>query len=438
MLFGAMPAAAPLLLSLLLGAGSATGQDAIAAPTTSFRLFPSAPPALRTYLGEINAHPEHALQSGALVPEDPLSSAAEAIKSLLGSLGITYQFNQAFVMSALGGSIQGDSVLSAYTSKLWVNWPVFQSDFAGESAGWVSTEFNAGTGFGFDWSTQSPQRNLGTASSPYNEWLGEDIVVSEVAWTQSFLKGELVVLAGMIDQTNYFDTNSFANNAFGQLMNSAFVESEVIPMPEQSLGVSVQWEPSEALYLLAAVSTNNLPPGQQPWKDVSADDMSYLLEVGLRSDAFLGFGPGVARLQPFIATSDGDTGAGIALNIEQRLDAESPLGVFGRFGVGDRTTAAVGGASAGAAFGLALTEPFASAGHFSAQNGQYVGLGLKWTQVGAGRDAIHQDEYAVELTGTLQLTSTVTIQPSIQYFWDPAFSPRSNALAFQLALNIGW
>jgi hypothetical protein len=414
------------------------GPAAPASTTTGFTLFPTEPPTLRSYLAEINAHPQNAAQPGALLPEDPLSAAAESIRGVLGSLGITYQLNQAFLMSALSGRVQGDAVLSAYTAKLWANWPVFQSNLMGDSAAWISTEFNGGTGFGIDWARQSPQANLGTASAPYNEWLGKDIVVSEVAWAQSFLHGELVVIAGMIDQTNYFDTNSLANNAFGQLMNSAFTESEVIPMPEQGLGICVQWEPSEVIYLLAAASTNNLPPGRQPWQDVGADDMSYLLEIGLRSESVLGLGAGVARLQPFLATSDGETGAGIALNVEQRFSRDGPLGLFGRVGVGDDITAVVGGASAGAAFGLALTAPFTSAGHFSSQNGEYLGLGLKWTKVGAGREPVREDEYAVELSGTLQLTPTMTVQPGIQYYWDPAFSPRSNALAFQLALNISW
>lgn len=408
------------------------------ASDSSFRLFPAEAPDLRPSLAALNLLPTKASQPGALIPSEPLSSAADGAKEFLGSLGLSYDLKQALLLSVLGNRTQGDGVLGAYSAVLWANWNIFQTTELGESAGWLSTEFSWGSGLGIDWSRQSPQGNLGTASLPYYEWLGRDIAVSEVAWSQSFLRGELVVVLGMVDQTNYFDTNIYANNAFGQLMNGAFVESEVLPMPGQSLGLCVQWAPTEWLDVLLGVSTNNLSPGRSPWQEVSWRDMSYLLELGLSSEDVLGLGPGKARLQPFVATSGGRTGGGVALNLEQQLGRQGPLGVFARVGVGDDTTAAVNGARAGAAAGVAMLSPFTESGWFSKDNSDYVALGLKWTKVGGEKVPIHEDEYAVEVAAAIQITPTATIQPSFQYFWDPAFSPNSSATVFQLALNIVW
>lgn len=424
----APPVAAPA------GGGQLSGSQA----GKGFQLFPSDPIALAPVLSDINLHGDSALQPGALIPSDPLSSLAQEVKSRLASIGLTYQIDQAFVLSAMGDRVQGDAVLSAYTANLWSNWVIFRSDELGGTTGWITSEFGGGTGFGFDWSEQSPQQNLGTASAPYYEWAGKEIFVAEMAWAQSFADGRLAVLVGMIDQTNYFDINLYAGNAFGQLMNEAFVESQVLPMAGQSLGAVLQWQPVDWCYVLLGASTNNLPLGRAPWQDVSGSDMSYLAEIGLVSDDVLGLGAGRARIQPFVAVVDGETGGGVGLNIEQRLGRESPLGLFGRFGVGDDVTAVIGGAKAQAAGGLALTAPFLKSGIFSADNNDYIGLGVKWTKVGDATPAVHEDEYAVELTATFQLTPTITLQPDVQFFWDPAYSPFDDTFVFQMAINIQW
>src|SRR5262249_17322644 len=60
----------------------------------------------------------------------------------------------------------------------------------------------------------------------------------------SFADGRLAAVAGLIDETNYFDLNTYANTAYGQMLNDGFVNSDVFPMPENNLGFNVSWQPS--------------------------------------------------------------------------------------------------------------------------------------------------------------------------------------------------
>jgi len=62
--------------------------------------------------------------------------------------------------------------------------------------------------------------------------------------------GKVVMLAGMVDQGNYFDANSYANNSQGQFLNSAFVNSLVLPLPYNNLGLNLQFQPDERWYVM--------------------------------------------------------------------------------------------------------------------------------------------------------------------------------------------
>jgi hypothetical protein len=126
---------------------------------------------------------------------------------------------------------------------------------------------------------------------------------------------------------------------------------------------------------------NNQGLGQNPWRDVSADNTSYVGEFGLVLHDVGGLGPGTYRVQPFLATAQGEMGAGIGFNFDQQLGKESPLGVFARAGFGDDETASVPGAvKSQVSAGLALLSPFQSSGMFSQVNDDFAGVGFVWTQ----------------------------------------------------------
>ena len=100
-------------------------------------------------------------------------------------------------------------------------------------------------------------------------------------------------IAGQLDQSNYLDANSYANNSHGQFLNSAFVNSSVLPLPYNNLGLNLQWQPSESWYLMFGSGANNQLAGYSPFDNLSFQNWSYLLEWGLTPTNVAGLGPGV-------------------------------------------------------------------------------------------------------------------------------------------------
>jgi len=153
----------------------------------------------------------------------------------------------------------------------------------------------------------------------------------------------------------------------------------------------------------------------------------------------LGMGPGVYRLQPFLATVGGQTQTGVGLNGQQQLGAHSPLAAFGRFGVGG-SQVTLAGARAQASVGFAMSAPLKHAGLVSRLSNDLLSLGFVWSQPSTTTQTVyHDNEYALETLYALQLTPTIKLQPDLQVIWNPAFSPESGPIfVWQLQLNITW
>lgn len=43
-------------------------------------------------------------------------------------------------------------------------------------------------------------------------------------------------MGGMINQTNYFDANTYANTTFGQFGGAPFVNNQVLPLGDSNFG----------------------------------------------------------------------------------------------------------------------------------------------------------------------------------------------------------
>jgi porin len=400
--------------------------------------FPNTPPVLMPYLASLDEQGNTALQPGGLISFDPLSQYPQAAKYWLSEYGLRYSFDQSLSMLSMTDVNSGSGALQYYTADFSGKWAITEAPNEGRAT-WLSLQADVQLGLSSDSRNQLPQSNLGVIASPNANVYGPNgFWLSEVAWQQSLLDGQLVFLVGEVNQGNYFDANDFAGNSRGQFLNFGFNKNIVLPLPYNNLGLNLQYQPSPNWYAMFGMGALNQAPGSSPFDHLTFQDWSYLLEFGLTPKDVFGLGPGVYRLEPFVATVNGVTQAGVGLNGQQHLGAESPFGWFGRFGVAG-SQVGVDGAAAQASTGLALQAPLKYAGLFTGRSNDYLGAGFLWLRPSDGRQpTYHSDEYGMEVTYALQVTPLVSIQPDLQVIWDPANNPAAQAVIFQLQLNAAW
>lgn len=399
--------------------------------------FPPTPPVLPPYLANLDEYGNTALQPGAVFNIAPVSAAVQSAKTALSNVGLRYTFYQSLTVASISGPDSGASALQYYTATYLGKWSMAEDPSWGTAA-WLSTEFNAQRGLSASSRSQSLQGNIGSVVNPNATVFGpEGLWISELAWQQSLMDGQLVFLVGQLDQSNYIDSNLYANNSQGQFLNSAFVNSEVLPLPYNNLGFNLQYQPGTNGYVMLGIGANTQSAGQSPFTKLGFRGVSYLLELGWTPADVLGLGAGAYRIQPFLATLAGVTQGGVGLNFQQRLGRQSPFGWFGRLGVGgDAVT--IDGATAQISTGFVLQAPLQWAGLCPNRSNDSLGAGFVWSRPSAaGTEIAHSNEYGVEGVFVIQLTPLITLEPDLQVLWNPANAPETpRNIVFQLEFNL--
>jgi porin len=412
----------------------------------AFTFFPSYQPRLMPYLASQDAHGNTAIKPGPLLPASPLDVAVQQGKYWVSEAGLRYSLQQSLTWVSMTDVMKGANNLGYYTLSYQAKWAVFDAP-AGGAAGWISTKISAKTGLGSAGETQSAARNLGSVTDPTGIWSKVNGVrIPELAWQQSLRDGELVLVAGMVNQGDYFDGNSYANSGRGQFLNSALIDTMVVPLTGYNFGLNLQWQPADEWYGMIGSSVGNGRAGYVPWTDFSWDNWSLLAEFGYAPRDLLGLGPGVYRIQPFVGQAEGNPAqGGFGLNFQQQLGRHSPFGWFGRYGRGGSerflsasTELANTGAQVGT--GFVMKGPLEYVGLFPSRGHDGAGIGFVWSRPNAADQPLyHQDEFVLEAGYVLQLTPTAKLQPDLQIVWNPAHNPDPGpATVFQLQLDLAW
>jgi hypothetical protein len=260
------------------------------------QFFPAVPPRLPSYLSGVDDYGNTAVRPGALIPYNPLDWLVQNPKYWLSEYGLRYSLDQTLTYVHMTDVLKGENDLGYYTFDFKAKWAVFDAPGAG-TAGWISSQIEAKTALGGTNDTQSAKSNLGTITDPTGIWSGVNgIRVPELAWQESFLDGEAVLVAGMINQENYLDKNAYGHTGRGQFINSALINSMVLPLKAYNFGVNLQWQPRDDWYAMIGASVGNAPAGQLPWTDFRWHDWSLIGEIGYAPEDFLGLGPGIYRI----------------------------------------------------------------------------------------------------------------------------------------------
>jgi porin len=403
-----------------------------------FQFFPAVPPQLMPYLASQDEFGNTALRPGSLFNFVPLEAPILGAKYSLSEYGLRYSLQQSFTYVNLTDVKKGDNDLDYYTFDLKTKWAVFDAPADG-TAGWLSAQVEAKTGLGVGNERESAKSNLGTLTDPTGIWSSVDGVrVPELAWQQSLLDGEFVAVAGMVSQRNYLDDNAAAHTGRGEFFNSALINSDVLPLAQYNFGLNLQWQPLDEWYAMFGASAGNAPAGAAPWTDLSLQTWSLLWELGYAPKDFLSLGPGVYRIQPFVAESGGSSQPGLGFNLQQQLGADSPFAWYGRFGFASAQVPSDASAQIGT--GFLVHAPLRHLWLIPRLSNDLLGVGLVWSQpASAGKTVYHENEHVLETFYTLQLTPTIRLQPDLQVVWDPAFNRDAGpAVVAQLQLVLAW
>lgn len=410
-----------------------------------FRFFPDYQPELKPYLGSQDEYGNTAIRPGPVIPSTPLDIAVQQGKYWLSERGFRYSLQQSFTGVGISDVVQGDNAIGFYTLSFGSKWNVFDAPEIG-SAGWISAFVSAKTGLGASGDTQSAQSNIGSATDPTGIWSTVNgFRIPELAWQQSFRDGEVVVVAGMVNQGNYLDGNTYGNSGRGQFLNSALINSMILPLSAYNFGVNLQWQPASEWYTMLGYSVGNGHAQVGPWIDFSWSNWTLVGEIGYAPQDFLGMGPGAYRLQPFVGQPEGAPAeGGFGLNFQQQLGKQSPFGWFGRFGSGGSgrfqsdTTETTSGYQLGT--GFVMKGPLEYIGIAPGRGNDGAGIGFVWSHPTSSTVTLyHANEYVLEAGYVLQLTPTAKLQPDLQVVWNPVANPDPGpALVFQLQLDLAW
>jgi porin len=412
--------------------------EALWADLPKFQALPQVPPRLMSYLYSSDEFGNTAIRPGALIDVAPLEPQVQGAKYQLSRYGLRYSLEQTFTYAGMSDVQQGNSNLGDYNLDFAAKWTVFDAPTAG-TAGWISMQMEYQAPLGSSSQEQTVKSNVGTLTNPNGFWSShEGFRLPELAWQQSFFAGQMVVLAGVVNQGNYIDANLYANSGRGQFLNSALINSMVLPLPAYGYGVNLQWQPSNDWYTLFGYSVGSSSPAYAPRTDFTWETWSLEWEVGYAPSDFLGLGPGIYRIQPFLGRSGEAVQGGLSFNLQQQLGPHSPFGWFGRFGFGGSQVA--GGAKAEVGTGFVMQAPLKYAGWVPQLTNDLLGVGFVWSQPSTTTKTVyHINEYVFETFYTLQLSPTSQLQPDLQIVWNPAFNPDPGpAVVFQFQFLLKW
>jgi porin len=409
------------------------------------RLFPPDQPPLMPYLASQDEFGNTAARPGPLLPTMPVEPWVQGAKYWLSDHGLRYSLKQTVTYATMTDVMKGDNTLGFYTFDFQGKWAVVDAPANG-TAGWISTHIEAKSGLGTAGQTQDARHNLGSTTDPTGIWSSVNgLRIPELAWQQSLRNGEVVVVAGMLNQGNYLDANAYAGSGRGQFINSALIDTMVVPLANYNFGLNLQWQPTEHWYGILGNSVGNGHAGSPPWTDFSWENWNLVAEVGYIDSDFLGLGPGIYRVQPFVGQpGGGPVETGFGLNFQQQLGRASPFGWFGRFGTGGKERFSTGeeqpntGSQVGT--GFVMQAPLKYVGLVPRLSNDLFGTGFVWSHSNESSKPIyHPDEYVFETFYTLQLAPMMRLQPDFQVVWNPTHNPDSGpALVGQIQLILAW
>ncbi len=401
----------------------------------NWEFFNSQPQKFAPYLDGLFVQGNSCSEPCAFIQDDLLSLGAQYIKREAARIGLEYDLTLCFNATTMSPQPRGDKGnFASFTGELWASWYLAKTR-DNKHGVFLMVEADWGRGLGFSQNSYSAQKSLGSLIAPQSSYYGGNgVFLSNVSLGLSTWDGKLVFMFGTMDPTNFLDQNAYSADWNGNLINTAFNYNPTLPLLWGNWAYMTAFQPHPNFYTLYYTSGTNTPLNQNPFNYVNENYWAHVAEFGFIFEDVAGIGAGTYRFQYAITEHEHQTGAGAAINVQQQLGKESPLGFFARLGYNDGDAARITGVKAAATAGLVLQAPFSSQGWGSKSNNDQLALGFYWARSGEEEKPYqHKDEYGIELSAVVQITPTWFIQPDVQYIFDPVHAKgRNGAWVFQI------
>ena len=400
-----------------------------------WEFLPAKPQKFMPYLDGLFVPGNTAVEPSWWVKDDMISHSAQQVKSMLSRYG--FQYDVTLSMGYAGvvpPSAGGRNDFVATNNSVSGVWYLLKKRDNSQGL-FLSFEADWGQGIRFNERRAGVQSTIGSLSNPQSSLRGGNgVYIPHLALGYSLADGKWVGMVGSIDTSSYLDQNTYSASWNGNLMNSAFTCNPCLPLPWANFGFLTAWQPCESFYALYATTGTEAGVNQNPFRHISSHSWVHVSEFGWITEDFFGMGPGVYRFQYAFTDHEGETGSGAAINIQQQLGKNSPLGWFARCGVMDSDAAAINNVKAAVTTGLVLQAPFCESGWGSKANHDQLAFGFMWARAADSLEPCrNRNEYGLELSAVIQVTPTFFLQPDVQYIFNPAGqTDRSGEFVFQL------
>ncbi|QWV93686.1 carbohydrate porin [Geomonas oryzisoli] len=253
------------------------------------------------------------------------------------------------------------------------------------------------------------------------------------AWIEhSALNDHLVLTAGKVDLSNYFDSNAVANDENSQFLSSAFVHSAVLPFPANGPGARIQAKLAEPL--IFGIGYGSGDAGSADNSD-SADifdhgfgiaELAYKHKAGELEGNYRIYGALDGARQDGTNKLVRKNAYNVGVSLDQQVTDK--LTLFARYGQRDKDVYAVKGA-------------WSAGGHYQ---GLIPGrkddiLGFAYGQVRAAGTVADAQERLTEVYYKYKVSDQIEISPVVQYLVNPAgLSSSDNVVALALRTKISF
>jgi porin len=288
------------------------------------------------------------------------------------------------------------------------------------------------------WSAGLDRSAIGSLSGVNDDAMGDEpVMLTELWYEQAVFDNKLLVRLGKVDLTGgfdhrntagCFDGNRYANDETAQFLSGALVNNPAIPFPDNGLGVIVQVNPVEWLYLSAGAADARADSRETGFNTAfhQQDDFFGIWEFGLSPQVSLPWGTlqGIYRAgfwydpQPKERFKTGSTkrdDMGFYLSFDQDLYRENDtdqqgLGAFFRYGWAD------GDVNDLKCFWSAGMQ---YQGLLPTRDNDVLGVGVGVGKVGDNPDYTAGREWIMETYYNAQITPWLNVTPNIQFIKNP-------------------